>query len=116
MEDVGVLLTVTFGDFAGVVEVVPVVVSAVVVVAAGRLPPLADSVRVGRVPLGLGDSECADERVRVPDVEGPDVFSAPLLEADEELPVPDASAWAIPDPLASAAPIPRVSAPAPSQV
>ncbi len=85
------LLTVTLGDFAGVVEDVPVV--------------------AGAVRLGLGDSECADEAVRVPDV-----VPAPLLKAVEELPVAVWSAWAIPDPLASAAPIPRVSAPAPSQV
>jgi hypothetical protein len=51
-----------------------------------------------------------DGPVLLPEEEVPSL----LLAADEELPVVPVSAWAIPDPLASAAPKPSVIAPAPS--
>ena len=53
------------------------------------------------------------------EVRGPRLVAAPVLLLDEEGPAelsgPVLSAWATPDPLARAAPTPRVIAPAPSQ-
>ena len=57
--------------------------------------------------------------VRSDEVRGPGLAAAPVLLLDADGPVelsgPVPSAWATPDPLARAAPTPRVIAPAPSQ-
>jgi hypothetical protein len=62
------------------------------------------------VPLLDGESGCED-------FAGPSEVEPPALPlADDEPPEPALSAWAIPAPLARAAPTPRVIAPAPSHV
>jgi hypothetical protein len=82
-------------------------------------------VRNDVVDGAVGDSPDAcvegDEPLDVPsdEVLGPWLASEPVLLLDEEEPPelsgPVPSAWAMPDPLARAAPTPRVTAPAPSQ-
>jgi hypothetical protein len=101
-----------------------------VAVDAGKLPPLADTVLVGdscsEDPDGEEDEDAVDDPVAAvvlaaeADEEAPDPVpdadpAVLLLEEDGEPPA-SPSAWAIPDPLARAAPMPRVTAPAPSQV
>jgi hypothetical protein len=126
VEDAGLPVTGTVGDIADVAEGVPVVVVVV--------PPLEDSVLVGGVWRRLGQPAPAEESDplldvvpgdKVPAVELLDEVSGLLpdeevpvllLDADEEPPVVVVSAWAIPNPLASAAPMPRVTAPAVSQL
>jgi hypothetical protein len=96
-------------DEPALVDLCVVEVPDVVVV----VPPLADSVLVG------GEWRCSDpsepeEPDPLPDVvPGDDGAEVELLEDDGELPVVGL-ACAIPDPLASAALTPRVTAPAPS--
>jgi hypothetical protein len=96
------------GDDGDVVEEVPVVV------VVGRLPPLEDTVLGGGVGLCLGDSAPVDEPDE-PDAVPDDEVPAVLVDGDGEPPIAVPSAWDMPDPLARAAPNPRVSAPAPSQ-
>jgi len=72
----------------------------------GSMEPPGETMLMGGC-LGLGDSDPA----------GDDVDTVPaLLGGDGGPSAAVESAWAIPDPLASAAPMPKVSAPAPSQV
>jgi hypothetical protein len=113
------------GALGDVAELVDVVEDDPVAVPLGRLPPLEDSVLVGGVWRRLSDPSEPEEPDSLPDVvpgdEGPEVellldvagVPALLLDDDGELPVVGL-ACAIPDPLASAAPTPRVTAPAPS--
>jgi hypothetical protein len=108
----------------------------VLIVLAGKLPPLEDSVLVGEARvLELDDElEVLDDPPSsmavlfgvpvAPVVEGEFVDELPATAPDDELDVlfddepPElvSSAWAIPEPLASAAPTPRVIAPAPSHL
>ena len=80
-------------------------------------PPVPVDAAGVEVPDGT-ESADSDDLVDAPDERGAlddEVPSAPLDVEGEPL-ASVSSAWAIPDPLASAAPKPRVTAPAPSQV